>query len=146
MPPRKNAQNYRLLIALLLVGVIFFLTYISFRNYKIEKYSEDNKVNIILMHANWCGHCVKYLEEGTFAQVSSEMKGNSMVEFKELEYDANKDKAEKYGIAGFPSIVAVNSKDEKILDFSTFKNGSANRSNPEDIKEFVAAALASVSK
>ena len=142
MPRQKPTNNYRLMIALLLVVVILFLTYVSFRNYKVEKYSEENKVTIILIHATWCGHCVKYLKDGTFDKLSDELSDMTICKFEKIDYDTNKSLAEKYDVKGFPSIIAVNASGDKLLDFSTFKNGKANRNDLQDLKEFVDAAVA----
>jgi len=49
---------------------------------------------------------------------------------------------EKYGVSGFPSIIAVNEKDEKILDFNSFRESpKPNRMNVDDIEAFAKAAL-----
>jgi len=136
---RQCAKNYRVMIALLLVVAILFLTYVSFRNYKVEKYSEENQVKIILMHATWCGHCVKYLKDGIFEKLSEDLKDKPGVKCEQIEYDSNKSLAEKYDVKGFPAIFAVNSSGDKILDFT------GNRNNPQELKDFVDAAVAAAS-
>jgi thiol-disulfide isomerase/thioredoxin len=40
------------------------------------------------------------------------------VSFVKLDYDMNKDDANRHGINAFPSIIAVNAKGDKIADFT----------------------------
>ncbi len=149
---RKPVTNYKMILGVLLVVAILFLVYLSFRNYKVEKFFADScKVKVVLVHASWCSHCVKYIEKGTFKQarevILAKEEFADKVCFEDLEYDANKEKVDKLGVTGFPSIIAVNASGEKVLDFNSFREGpKPDRDNMQDIEDFTRAALKLVSK
>jgi glucan phosphoethanolaminetransferase (alkaline phosphatase superfamily) len=140
---QKNIVDYRLLIALLLISIIFFMVYLSFRTYKVEKFEENNKIKIVLVHASWCSHCTDYLKTGVFQQagaaITSAPEFANTIQFEDVEFEAHKKRVEGLGVSGFPSIIATkteNGKERKILDFR------ANRESIQDITEFARSALA----
>ena len=136
MPSKKPVDQYRVLVALLLVASILFLTYLAFRNYKVEKYEEDSeKVTVVLIHASWCGHCVSYIKSGIFDSVAKS-NTNSKISFESWENSKVKDKINKYDVNGFPTIIAIDANGNKIMDF----NG--NRNNPTELMSFAEKALA----
>ncbi len=138
MPKKNSPDQYRILVALLLVAAILFLSFLAFRNYKVETYSEGSKsspsVAVVLIHADWCGHCVKYLNSGVFDNVAEAYDGK--VVFDKWEHSKCKDKLGKYGVSGFPTIIAINADTgDKLMDFH------GDRSNQEDLKKFAEQAL-----
>jgi len=153
MPARYNARggalfaNQKMILAVLLVIAIFLIVFVSYRKFAVEKFeSAEKKVNIVLVHASWCPHCTDYIQSGTFKvagdKISAMPEFAGKVQFSDVEYEANKDRVDKYQVTGFPSIIATNSKDEKIMDFSTFrKDPKPDRYAIEDITDFVEAAL-----
>jgi thiol-disulfide isomerase/thioredoxin len=140
-------KNYRLPLAILLVVVLIGVAYLVYRTYKVEKFEETaKKVKIVLVHASWCPHCTDYLDSGVWGRSGDKIMANpefaGRVQFSDIEYEANKAAVEKYGVSGFPSIIAVNEKDEKILDFNSFRESpKPNRMNVDDIEAFAKAAL-----
>ena len=139
-------KNFKMIIALFLAVILLAVIYVTYRKYTVEKFEADKKVKIVLVHASWCPHCTDYIESGVFKRAGKEISNMSQfagkVEFTDVEYEANKAQVEKYGVNGFPSIIAVNEKGEKILDFTSFRNDpKPDRSSIEDLTDFVEAAL-----
>jgi thiol-disulfide isomerase/thioredoxin len=140
---KSKPINYRMFLAALLIVIIFFLVFLSFRTYKVEKFIEAEKtVHIVLVYAEWCPHCHTYLKTKTFEQAKNkimampEFKGK--VDFDVVESDANPSRVKLLGITGFPSIVASVYEDgieKKLSDFS------GNRENIDDLTEFTRASL-----
>lgn len=146
-------HNYRTILATILVVTLFFMVFLSFRNYKVEKFADSKKVRIVLVHANWCPHCTRYIDSGVYekakrlAAQNAELKDK--VVFESVEHGADKARVENLRVSGFPSILAtadVNGKESVLMDFSDFrsKDGRANRDNPEHLLLFAKDAVAQV--
>lgn len=88
---------------------------------------------VMLFYATWCGHCEKYLSSGIFDKVSQspEVQG---VSFQKFDADQNEDLRDKYDVTGFPTILGVNSKGEKV----TFEG---NRNNETEIVAFAKSLM-----
>jgi thiol-disulfide isomerase/thioredoxin len=86
------------------------------KNLVTEMFEQNTaqKPKVMLVHASWCGHCVDYLAskkqdgKNTFDAAAEQLKGK--VDFEKLDYDENKELANKYGVSSFPSIVGMDSK------------------------------------
>lgn len=101
-------------------------------------YDGEPKLKICLYYAVWCGHCEKYLDSKIFMTTYDELKKSGQfdnVVFVQLDYDKNKESAKKYGIAGFPSIVAIGA-DGSLLD--EFRG---DRYDKQALKDFVTSNL-----
>jgi thiol-disulfide isomerase/thioredoxin len=72
----------------------------------------NNKVDIILFKAEWCGHCVKL--KPTWEKL--EEKFNNKFNF--ITYDADKDTKlfEKYKVEAFPTIIIQDGSHKKEYD------------------------------
>lgn len=98
---------------------------------KKESFTSNNKkVTIALVYAQWCGHCKSYKQSGIFMKTAEEIKGKYNVEFKEIDADQNKDLVKKYGVNGFPTILAIGPNGEKLQEFT------GDRSNKNDLIKF----------
>lgn len=98
------------------------------------------KLSICLFYATWCGHCKDYLAAGTFDTTYNSIKENpefKSVVFKKINSDTDKELTEKYKIEAFPTIIAIDDKQNKISEFT------GNRSKPEDLIVFTKSALLS---
>lgn len=95
--------------------------------------SEQGSAKVLLFHAKWCGHCVEYLKNGTFDKVtnSSDIKGVSFIKY---DADENKELVKKYDVHGFPTIIGINKKDQKV-EFTK------NRESSQDLIEFANSLL-----
>lgn len=100
-----------------------YATYASF-----EKFENAVKPKVILFYATWCGHCEQYLQSGVFEKLSEHPEVKDVV-FEKLDADKNESLREKYDITGFPTIIGVNSKGEKV----TFEG---NRNSIQDLVTF----------
>ena len=100
----------------------------------VEKFNDNNKVNICLFHASWCGHCRTYKEKGTFMNTyNNEILANPKLDniiFLEYDFDQNKNLATKYNINSFPTIVSIDNNGELIETFS------GNRDNSKELVDF----------
>jgi thiol-disulfide isomerase/thioredoxin len=110
-------------------------------NYQKETFNET-KLRVLLIYAEWCGHCRSYRNANTFMKTYDEhIKPQSKydgVVFEEIDSDKNKDKLDKYNIRGFPTIIAVKADGTFIDEFGK------NRDDPEDLKTFVSACLTKI--
>jgi thiol-disulfide isomerase/thioredoxin len=61
-------------------------------------------IEVILYHANWCGHCKDFIPEWTKLKEAFKPMG---IKYKEYEADKNKIEVDRANIAGFPTIVIV---------------------------------------
>jgi thioredoxin-like negative regulator of GroEL len=102
---------------------------------KIESFSDDKpKLKICLYKAVWCLHCTRYLKSNVFDDTYADVKGKyNDVVFTTVDFDQNKQLAEKYNVNSFPTIIAVDA-DGKLID--TF---DGDRSKKEELMKFVEA-------
>lgn len=120
------------ILVLFLLVILSYALFVSFKYYK-ENY-QDYALRILLVHATWCSHCKTYIRSGTFDTAYNEIKKNGKyqgVVFEKIDYDKNKDVAEKYDINSFPTIIAVDGNG-KLLD-----KFSGDRDNKSDLVRFV---------
>lgn len=121
----KSSTSTLLVIAGLVIAIALIVRYTkpttthALQMASIERYTEDNP-KILLFHAPWCGYCKEYLstkveggKKNTFETVASreDMKG---IQFEAIDGDANSALTSRYGIKGFPTIIAVNANGEKM--------------------------------
>jgi thiol-disulfide isomerase/thioredoxin len=110
-------------------------------NYKKETFNET-KLKVLLIYAEWCGHCTKYRNANTFMKTYEELiKPNSRysgVIFEEIDSDRNKRLLNQYNIRGFPTIIAVKADGKLIKEFEE------NRDEPQDLERFVSESLAMI--
>ncbi len=78
----------------------------------------NNKVDVILFKAEWCGHCIKL--KPTWKELEEKFK----TKFNFITYDADKDSAvlEKYKVEAFPTIILQDGNHKKEYDGSRDKN------------------------
>jgi thiol-disulfide isomerase/thioredoxin len=126
----------------ILLGVLVFslalVLYVSYtRMTSQEKFSQDGNVRVCLFHATWCPHCTKYLDSGTFDNAYSKAReANGNVTFEKIDYDQNKNLANKYDINSFPTIIAIDAQGNQIEKFQ------GNRHNIEEVVDFALKAAA----
>ena len=78
---------------------------------KADKSNKSNKSKIILMWADWCGHCTKFKPE--FDKCRQEVAGSDLkdkidvLDFNEKDYPK---KLAEYGGQGFPTVVFEDSE------------------------------------
>ncbi len=105
------------LIAVVLVAAVWLtVKFVSVKK-TTETFAEasssqaTSKPKVVLVHASWCKYCVEYLSsktqngKNTFDAVAEQMNGK--VDFEKLDYDENKELANKYGVTSFPTIVGI---------------------------------------
>lgn len=99
---------------------------------------QNSPVRICLFYATWCPHCEKYLSHPSkpFDKAGDlASKSTNGVVFEKIDYEQNKNLANKYDVNSFPSIIAISSDGKKIADFE------GNRMNPEELVVFAKQAL-----
>jgi len=121
---RSLNKNKKLLLVVLVLCVAYYL-YNEHLSKQTEKYTDDNKVNVMLFHADWCGHCKEFMP------VWKEFKDHIIKDkddysnVKALDFESGKDPKvmKKYNVKGFPTI--------KIVD----KHGNVNDYKGERSKD-----------
>ncbi len=114
--------------------------YIPQEKKKVEKFQEP-QLKICLFYANFCGHCTRYLKDGTFMDTYDKIKQQNKfdkVVFVQFDFDKNKELGEKYGISSFPTIIAISADGDVVGEFA------GNRSNPDDLIKFTSDCLAKI--
>jgi thiol-disulfide isomerase/thioredoxin len=107
-------------------------------NYKKEGFNEI-KLKVLLVHAEWCGHCKRYRKNNTFMNFYDQLKNKyPSVVFEEIDSDKHPTLVAKYGIKGYPTIIAVKSNGELLSDFI------GDRNELKDLEDFVVANLKKV--
>jgi protein disulfide-isomerase-like protein len=131
----SNMPRLLFLLAVLLVLYIVYERYLK-EGFESDASTLDDKLDnsitqMVLFHADWCGHCKKLMPE--WDKAAKEMnKGGKMVMIK---VDAGGKDAEtqvlvkKYGVDGFPTIII-------------FKDGQWTPYTGERTKEGLLSALA----
>jgi len=84
---------------------------------------------IILVKAEWCGHCQAFKEE--WGKIQKELKSDT-IEFITLDSDADKKMIEKYEVKGYPTILVENK--DKIVEFTGKRNVNGIKKFIEDTK------------
>lgn len=125
-------------VIIVVIAMYMMYTDVKRESRKLESFDEP-KLSVILFHATWCGHCVKYLDSDTFMKTYATDVKNSPklagVVFKQLDYDKNKELADKYNISSFPSIVAVSGNGKLVGEFK------GDRYNKDELIKFASDSL-----
>ena len=123
----KHVFTVKLLTIVLILVLISIFTYIDTRQFMLEGFTSNdtsNVSNLMLFHADWCGHCKKMKPD--WDKVSKEFPGRcNEVESSNIT-DEHKS---KYKINGYPSIFIVKA-DGSVEEW---KKGRAY----EDFKDFL---------
>lgn len=141
MPPKKSQASCDTTFArYVLVGILAFslvlVLYVAYTRMTKEKFSQDT-VRVCLFHATWCPHCTKYLDSGTFDNAYSKAReANGNVVFEKIDYDQNKNLANKYDVNSFPTIVAIDAQGNQIEKFQ------GNRNDVNQVVDFALKAAA----
>jgi len=131
------------IFVIIVVGYAIYLAYNDISKYipqeknKVEKF-EGDKLKICLFYAEWCGHCKKYMKDGTFMDTYDKLKQQNKfdkVVFVQFDFDKNKDLANKYGVSSFPTILAISSDGDLIGEFE------GDRNNSDDLIQFTQNSL-----
>lgn len=116
-------SSVKFIIAMFLVVVLAFAVYVAYSNMtKKEKFTDKDStpsVRVCLFYATWCHHCEKYLDSGVFDTTYGQIEAkNKNIKFEKIDYDQNKNMANKYDVNSFPTIVAIDGKNgNKIATF-----------------------------
>lgn len=109
--PRTRTILFVLLVATVLVG-----SYAIFRMPQIKENFDvvaDRKV--LLIHAEWCGHCRTLLEKGgAWDQLKVALPGVTFVDLEESNATAE---IAKYGVTGFPSIRIIDASGTSVVEY-----------------------------
>lgn len=101
-------------VFIIVAGSLWFaLTFVQ-KDKKKETFAEEKpKPKVVVVHASWCKYCVEYLSDTTHNGKSTfdaaAEKVRDKVDFEKLDFDENKELANKYGVSSFPSIVGIDS-------------------------------------
>ncbi|KAJ3352331.1 hypothetical protein GGF32_003819 [Allomyces javanicus] len=89
----------------------------------------ESKIQIVLHSRPWCGHCQRLHQVGSYqsAKTVAEQQSNGQIRFDE-NTNASPDEMARYGIKGFPTIVAVNTATKELVDTFT-----GDRNDPKAI-------------
>ena len=89
--------------------------YLDLKNSKVQTGGSENKVNLILFKAEWCGHCQNFKPTWESLQ-----KNLNNVNFVTYDADSNENEMQKYNVEGFPTIMLE--KDQKLIEFNKERN------------------------
>lgn len=126
----------RILVLICFIIFVSLFTIFLLKNKKtIDKFeNKDNKIKVVLVYADWCGHCKRYIQSKMFDEkLANELKNNSKysnVTIQKINYDENKDFAEKYNINSFPTIIV-------IKDDNNSKKFEGNRDDLNELISFI---------
>jgi len=115
---KRSKANLRLIYIIVGVLVVYY-TYSTFyanRNKPHNAfYSEgfENKKTLVFFHMNGCGHCTKMMPEWH----AFEKNNKTNIATKKIERSQAPELIERHNIQGFPSIMLLDSKNDKIKDY-----------------------------
>ena len=132
-------MNIVVLIGMALVLVfIYYYIYMDNQMQHVESFTDTdinvkaNEVVLGLFYADWCPHCVRFKPE--WEKMKSKLNNSSTssgkkVRMMNVDCEANKALANKYGIDGFPTIkvITLDSGKENVDDYSGERTESAIR-------------------
>lgn len=110
-----------ILVCFLILGIGLALLFAFKKSSTKEKYTEERKVRVCLFYATWCPHCETYLRTGKFDD-AAHMAASKPIKFEKIDYEQNKNLANKYDINGFPTIIALDSNGSKLGEFNGDRN------------------------
>ncbi len=136
---------YRILLWLFIIVVVataFAMTFSDIRKNlepkKKETFEEKKQLKICLFYATWCGHCEKYISSKVFDTTFDELKQTGKFDnviFVQIDSDKNRPMLGKYGVQGFPTIMAITSDGNLVDEFT------GDRYDKDALKEFVKSSL-----
>lgn len=103
-----------------------------------QEVKPKKQLKITLFYATWCGHCEKYISSGLFDTTYKELESTGKydnVVFVKVDSDKNRPMVNKYGIQGFPTIMAISSDGNLVDEFA------GDRNDPEALKDFVNSSV-----
>lgn len=106
-------QCMRCIYILAGMAVIYFAyTIIIKPKTSIEGLANGGKT-LVMFHMNGCGHCVKLMPEWN----AFEKENNTGILTKKMERGEAGDLLEKHNISGFPTILLLDHKNNKVADY-----------------------------
>lgn len=135
----KIIKTVLFVFVLVVIGAAVFMAFKDIRanmpakvNGELSENFEEGKLKICLYKASWCGHCTRYQESGVFDDAYLEVKAKyDDVVFATIDFDENKDSAEKYNVNSFPTIIAIDKNGNLVDKFD------GDRYNKDDLMKFV---------
>lgn len=115
---KRGKANLRLIYIIVGILVIYY-TYSTFyakrNNSNNAFYSEgfENKKTLVFFHMNGCGHCTKMMPEWN----AFEKENKTNVASKKFERSQAPELIEKHKIQGFPTIMLLDSNNNKVKDY-----------------------------
>lgn len=138
-------KRMSMILTAVLVIVLSAIVVYMFSGKVVDRFEEAAapRATLKLFHATWCPHCVNYLKpkDGSepvwTVRLPAALKKANMTDVKleSIDYDKNKELANKYHVNGFPSIVGENAKGE-------VKKFEGNRDSVEELIQFAKALRA----
>lgn len=132
----KIIKTILFVFVLIVIATAIFMAYKDIRSSMpgVSENFEEGKLKICLYKASWCGHCTKYLQSGVFESTYESLKKKpeyADVVFATIDFDENKESAEKYNVNSFPSIIAIDGQGNLLSHFE------GDRYKPEELVKFV---------
>jgi thiol-disulfide isomerase/thioredoxin len=106
----------RTILFILLVATVLVGSYALFKMPQIkENFDVVADKKVLLIHAEWCGHCRTLLEKGgAWEQLKTSLPG---VTFEALEETNATTEIAKYGVQAFPSIRIVDASGKSLIEY-----------------------------
>ena len=125
MKRKRSRGNTRLIYAIVCALVVYYIysTFYTNRNKSHNAfYSEgfENKKTLVFFHMNGCGHCTKMMPEWH----AFEKNNKTNIATKKIERSQAPELIERHNIQGFPSIMLLDSNNDKIKDYDGERTSS----------------------
>ena len=107
-------ENLAIFVLLVIIVGLLVTYYMRGESQTNESFQSD-KIRLVLYHAPWCPHCVKFMPAWNALGDNKKINGKN-VELEAIDCEATPEEAERANVSGFPTIKLYNGDESHEYD------------------------------